>query len=542
MAADRSLSADPIQTETVSAPRAAFSESHLRRWSPWSASEDLQNLRLKRHKRSSNDETPKGPKGQTFYFVDSNSSSREKRAHVMRHHVQEKKRQQKHTRSGSDRKANGFFPYPPWEQKQAEMPERADSRPLDIVSSSRRGGHTPVLSSPSSRDQLSRQTPTPTTVASATPPIPSPKTLLDASRKDPFDSLPMNGPAERELADYWTNRLTYWSGQNKHLKDCAFKTAMNHPLTFQAVILLYCARWKSQLYNNSNAREVEYHLAQATRGAEDAAKGLVGMDSDSLAMAFGGLALQEDRFGSKDKARNYEETAVQILRTRTRPRSDRLAEVFLHYIRYIMMPPSPQTPLRLEDGQEWLVTFLRAAEGLMHAHNNESFLLSAPQRRTAFQMESPLFPLLSSGPRPSRVPLENRMYVVRDVPTQEITRSASLIYITAALWDFQDSPNKTARFLTYLQNIVKQHKLDRYPACESFIWYLLEENCDIDLKDSERGWSTGELLKIHKRLRPDLQFHYNETLFNFLMMTKPLRGVETFEKELLATFKVEEVF
>ena len=30
-----------------------------------------------------------------FYFVDSNSSSKEKRAHVMRHHVQEKKKQRK---------------------------------------------------------------------------------------------------------------------------------------------------------------------------------------------------------------------------------------------------------------------------------------------------------------------------------------------------------------------------------------------------------------------------------------------------------------
>lgn len=30
-----------------------------------------------------------------FYFVDSSSSSKEKRAHVMRHHVQEKRKQRK---------------------------------------------------------------------------------------------------------------------------------------------------------------------------------------------------------------------------------------------------------------------------------------------------------------------------------------------------------------------------------------------------------------------------------------------------------------
>ncbi|KAL2830909.1 hypothetical protein BDW59DRAFT_14721 [Aspergillus cavernicola] len=363
--------------------------------------------------------------------------------------------------------------------------------------------------------------------------------MLDASRKDPFGSLPTTSSTDMELADYWTNKLTYWSGQNKYLKDSAFKTSMNHPLSFEAVILLYCARWKAQLYNQSNTAEIDYHLANVTKGIEDAMAGHLKIDGDSLAMALAGLALQEDRFGDKEQAGKYEERAVQILRTR--PRSNGLAEVFLHYVRYIMMPPPPPAPTRQDDGQEWLVTFLRAAEGLMLSHNTESYLASAPPRRTAFQMESPLFSLLSSGPRPSRVPHDSRIYVVRNVPTQEITRTAALIYITAALWDYQGSPGKTARFLNYLQNIVKNHELDRYPACESFIWYLLEENCEVDLKDPERSWSTGELLKIHKQLRPDLQFQYNETLFSFLMLAMPIRGVEAFEKELLSSSQVEDL-
>jgi hypothetical protein len=354
--------------------------------------------------------------------------------------------------------------------------------------------------------------------------------MLGASRKDPFDVLPITS-SDMELADYWTNKLTYWSGQNKHIKDCAFKTAMAHPLSFRAVILAYCARWKAQLYNHSNAREIDYHLTNARKGVEDAVNGRIQIDGDSLAMAFAGLALQEDRFGSKEKAGEYEERAVQIFRAGAR--SSGLAEVFLHYVRYVMIP-SPQTLTRSENSQGWLVTFLRAAEDLMVSHNNENYLTFCPQRRIAFQMESPLFSLLSSGPRPSRVPHDSRIYVVRNVPTQEITRTAALIYITAALWDFQDSPGKTQRFLIYLNNLVKKHELDRYPACESFIWHLLEENCDIDLKDSERAWSTGELLKIHKRLPPDLQFQYNETLFSFLMLAKPIRGVEAFEKELAA--------
>ncbi|KAL5338573.1 hypothetical protein BJX70DRAFT_366226 [Aspergillus crustosus] len=527
---NRSLSADPVQIEAVAQPRAAPIESHLRR----SASEDIQNLGLKRQKRISNDDAAKS---QTFYFVDSNSSSREKRAHVMRHHVQEKRRQQRHShsRNGSEHTASGLvFPYTPWEDQEGESPERPDSRPL---SSPSLRSQTPLLSSPDSKDtRISRLKPA---IASKSPHPPSPVTLLSASRKDPFDSLPITRSADSELADYWTNRLTYWSGQNTYLKNCAFQTSMSHPLAFEAVILSYCARWKAQL-DDRHSSEVDYHLANVTKGIEDAASGRLKIDSDNLAMALAGLALQEDRFGSKEKAKTYEDRAIQMLRTR--PRSSGLTEIFLHYVRYVMMPLPPQDSASWEVGHHWLVTFLRAAEGLMVSHNTAEYLSSYPQRRTAFQMESPLFSLLSSGPRPSRVPHDSRKYVVRNVPTQEITRTAALIYITAALWDFQDSPGKITRFLIYLQNLVKKHQLDRYPACESFIWLLLEENCDLDLKDAERAWSTCELLKIHKQLRPNLQFQYNETLFSYLMLAKPIRGVDAFEKELVsASGRVEEV-
>ncbi|KAL4802405.1 hypothetical protein BDV18DRAFT_147432 [Aspergillus unguis] len=519
MAADRCLSADPMQAATIITPRSNLSETHLRR----SASEDLQSLTLKRQKRTSSGEPSKAhSKSQTFYFVDSNSSSREKRAHVMRYHVQEKRRQQRHPRSGGGSMA---LQYSPWEE--AESTD--DGQRLDTIPPPGRRDHPPILYT----KDIKRASVKPKAVQSPASPI----TILDASRKDPLDSQPFTSTADMELADYWTNRLTYWSGQNKHIKDCAFKTALAHPLSFQATILSYCARWKAQMYNHDNAQEIHYHVETAKKAVDDALNGRLNIDSDSLAMALAGLALQENRFGSEEEAEAYEEHAVQVLRTR--PRSSGLAEVFFHYVRYVMMPPPLQGLASWENSQEWLVTFLRAAEGLMLFHNNEEYLTSAPQRRTAFQMDSPLFSLLSSGPRPSCIPQDSRIYVVRDVPTQDFTRTAALIHITATLYDFQDSPNKSARFLIYLNDLVRKHELDRYPACESFIWHLLEENCDIDLKDPERAWSTGELLKIHKRLRPDLQFQYNETLFSFLMLAQPTRSVDNLEKELLATSRVE---
>lgn len=158
------------------------------------------------------------------------------------------------------------------------------------------------------------------------------------------------------------------------------------------------------------------------------------------------------------------------------------------------------------------MTFLRGAEELVKQQNTDTYLSAVPQRREAFQMENALFPLLSSGPRPSRVPQDSRKYVLESPPTQKISQSAALIYITAALWDFQDSPSKTRRFLDRLCSMVKEHELDRYPACETFLWLLLEEGYDPDLRDSERGWSTGALVEKLKQLRPDLQFHFNEML------------------------------
>ncbi|KAG2420095.1 hypothetical protein HFD88_004893 [Aspergillus terreus] len=495
---------------------------------PGPADEDLQPpVRVKKRKHLPVSEDPSS-KNQIFYFVDSNSSSREKRAHVMRHHVQEKRKQRKHSlpRSDPDKKAIRPFRYLPWEQKKVVLDESGKEviRPV--------GQSDPVDSDDPSSTRLP-------VLRSASCPaedhtLESPITLLDASRKDPFETLPIDHSTQDvELADYWIYRLTYWSGQNKHIKNSIFKAAMNHPLTFQAVVLAYCARWKTQLYNLKDSHEAETHVDEATQSIDRVMKGSMSIDVDTLALALTGMALHEERFGSKQIAQGHADRAVQILRPRAGSSSS--VGVFLHYVRYNLAPPQSQIG---ENGQQWLMAFLRSAEDLMLEHNTDAYLSAVPQRRLAFQMDSPLFPLLSSGPRPSQVPHDCRMYVVRNAPTQELSRTAALIYITKTLWDFQDSPGKTGRFLNYLRAMVKEHQLDRNPACETLIWLLLEERCDTDLKDAERGWSTGELLKMHKQLRPDLQFLFNEILFSLLMLTPPLRGIDAFENELYGA-KVE---
>lgn len=305
---------------------------------------------------------------------------------------------------------------------------------------------------------------------------------------------------------------------------------MQHPVSFQAVILAYCARWKAQLHGITDSKEVRRHVGQARKNIADATIGALPVPEDQLAMTMAGMALGEERFGNKTDARVYLDQAIRVLRPRSGLNMG--VEVFVQYVRYIMSPP-PGITMHSADWR-WLVTFLRGAEELMRKHSSPDYLQSTPQRREAFQMESPLFPLLSSGPRPSQVPHEFRVYVVRDDHIQEVSRSAALIFITAALWDFKDSADKTGRFLDYLRAIVEQHQLDRHPACETLLWLLLEQGCESDLRDPERAWSAGELLITHRLLRPDLQFQFNEILMSFLSLRTPIRGIEVFEQELQA--------
>lgn len=79
-------------------------------------------------------ESTNAPKNQHFYFVDQNSSSKEKRAHVMRHHVQEKRKQRKISRGASEQTPD-YTSYPAKkeagtvEQTRLESPSTAAQPP-----------------------------------------------------------------------------------------------------------------------------------------------------------------------------------------------------------------------------------------------------------------------------------------------------------------------------------------------------------------------------------------------------------------------------
>ena len=335
-------------------------------------------------------------------------------------------------------------------------------------------------------------------------------------------------PIEYVFIDDW-NRLSYWSGRNSFIKEKVFRRAARHPIPFQAVVLGYCSRWRARRTGIADHELINRYRTQT----ELAVNNPVGnrMDEDDLVMTLTGLALQEERYGEQAKASECVQRALQIQRNRTTI-PDGVCQAFLFFVLCVMIPRSYIISL---EGIRSLVDFLRRGEELMAQQNTAEYLAMVPQRATTFGYESDLYRLLASGPRPSRVPMSDRSYVVNKmVPTTDWTHSAALIYLLTALWSFRDSPSRSSRFLDYLTLIVRKYGLDRDDSCESLAFILTEEDCDYDLKASARVWSTAELLQIVKILPRDLQFRFNELILGQLMMISRNDCVDSFERDLYA--------
>lgn len=354
--------------------------------------------------------------------------------------------------------------------------------------------------------------------------------MLSAPIETVVKLLPMEiGPIEYELVDNWLHRLTYWSGQNSYVKERVFRRAMQHPVPFRSMVLSYSARWKAHRAGITNQHLIDHYATQTELAVNNPLDH--GMDEDDLVMTLAGLHVQEERYGDQTKAVEYVEQALRIQRNRiTLP--DPVCQGILFFVYCMMMPRSYMISL---EGMRSLVDFLRRGEVLVAEQNTQEYLVMVPQRASTFGYETELYQLLASGPRPSRVPMSDRSYVVNDVvPTTDWSRSAALIYIMTALWSLRHSPGRTSRFLNYLTAIVRQRGAYQDYSCESFVYMLMEEDCDYDLKDPHRLFLTAELLQIPKILPRDLLFRFNELVLGHLMMASRNDSVDNFERDLYA--------
>lgn len=333
---------------------------------------------------------------------------------------------------------------------------------------------------------------------------------------------------DHELAAYWTSRLAYWSGENSYMKDAVFRRAMQNPVTFQVVILAYCARYRDHCFGVSESPLSNRHTIQARQALDNYIQTASDPEDDNVAMAIAALSLQEERYGSKKRAARDIDSARQVMSSRLG--QNNVAETFLHYVHYLISPPDQPRDCGVVSP---LIGFLHLAERLMVDHRNAVFLSQVPERQHLFEIGSPLHQLLSSGPRPTRVSPENHRFVLKHRLIAETCRTAAVLYITMGLYDCQGSPEKCRRFLNHITTLIAERGLNRVPAVESFTWFLIEERwqvSDTDLRNPIRPTAVGDVLKYLKLLGPELQFHYTEALVEYLMLTNPTLSLSMFKK------------
>ncbi|KAK2736723.1 hypothetical protein FQN57_000571 [Myotisia sp. PD_48] len=468
---------------------------------------------------------------QEFFFVDGSTTNKGKRSHVMRHHIRSKKKERRKQSVPIDQetqlKEGKTVRILPWDIKpEQELPARDQIRPIAAIVSAtitlqRSNQPESVLANTPYKPQISWQSPTGSLRG---------RLLTGESKFDPFESLPIVLTDEaQKLADFWTSKLAYWSGQNTYMKIVVFKEAILNLMTFHSVILTYGARYEAHMAGHDDAGQAEAYVAAAERYLEQEITKSESPSDEKIVMALSSLALQEDRYGSKEKSARFMDDAME--RMRSRVGECPLHETIMHYARFTRSLPEPDVEIDPSDIAQ-LVGFIREAET---TKANIAYLTQEPMYITAFQFRSPLHLLLAAGPHPSHVPHDERKWVVKYGSLHEQCRIAALIYITAAMLDNRDSPIQCARFVNSMLMKVYERGLDRQPSTESLVWLLLEEPYDSpELKNPWRAWFVGNLMEIVKRLPHSLQFHFGEILLRILMLREPDLEVSTdkFEKEI----------
>lgn len=225
-------------------------------------------------------------------------------------------------------------------------------------------------------------------------------------------------------------------------------------------------------------------------------------------MVFTALSIQEARYGSRQKSSHYLDQAVRNLRSLE---GKRLAgDTYTHYARLTMF--KRDLPFDIKHASH-LLSFLRNAETLAFSHSTPPFTSTAPQRKAAFEYMTPLHSILSGGPHPSQVPEIERVWVWR-YELSNLCRVSSLVYLNKALWDQRNSPEGCIRYLDNLTANIYEHLEPNFPV-ESFSWLLLQDICDLDLRNPDRAWF---IMEGFKHIPQPLQFQFTELLLSFLML------------------------
>lgn len=464
---------------------------------------------------------PQKAQAKVFHFVDP-SDKKSARVHVMRHHLQEKKKLQTKRLESNLHSGRIGGSALPWRKKQSNLQQPSHLKPK----SSHLNEHQPLT-----EQALLPYDP----VRGIMHRVPSPRTMLSAARKDPFETLSLRlNDEEHDLVDCWNTTLRCPSGQqaDTYMVDNVFQYAIRHPLTLQSTILTYCARFRAQCFGFTETPQSQHHKALTAQRLSEYLAVASNPNDNNVAMVLISMAIQDELFGKREVA--HGQMAVIQRMMRERPGWHKLPEVYLHFSCYIMVP-HPQRGQIGTTQYTLLREFLRDVEWLSFEQSTASFKSQVSQRHNLFYPGSSLHNMLARQPSSTDGVDDKRFNATDDAPAsmQDLCRTACLIYINAALWDHRNSYEKTAKYLDYLAAVVNQHSLDRSPSPQLLTWLLIEDNAsDPHMRNHERAFLVDEILKIAKNLRRSLQIWFDETLLEFLMLRAVIPGVLEWESEI----------
>ncbi|KAM5433465.1 hypothetical protein MferCBS31731_007101 [Microsporum ferrugineum] len=507
--------------------------------------------------------TMKGNEGrQEFFFVDETSSKKGKRSHVMKHHVREKRKGSHGQLSISHEQHALNAANQPGGKRVIAPLSKSIMKPASTLTSDSNSARILLWlngreGQAGGEEKEERSGSVSSTLISTYPqPVKAMNLRVQpgAGTLDPFDTFPLRQSREvQKLADIWTSKLAYWSGQNRHLKTCVFQYALNDMATFHIVILTYSARFEACVFGHrkTGTETSRAYIAEAQRLLEDELqkeRRRKEADNDwsngNITMAMASLSVQEDRYGVPGQGWPYLEEALNRLRIETRKRAKKrqqrdwgVENTCTHYVRLIRGPGERTLRLALTPGEgDGLVSFLRHAESLRPSPSPDTSGEGgerAGKYLDAFRFHSPLHLILASGPIPTQVPHHERRYVIQSTTIGYQSRIASLMYIVAALLDLKEE-GKRARFINGLAMKVVEHGLDRERSAQTLLWILLEEGWHEDLRNGHRAWFVGDLMVAVNALGETLQFLFGEVLLRILMGRQADLEIssERFEREV----------
>ncbi|KKY13706.1 hypothetical protein UCRPC4_g06933 [Phaeomoniella chlamydospora] len=312
-----------------------------------------------------------------------------------------------------------------------------------------------------------------------------------------------------------------------HMKDVVWKYAASDKVTFQSTCLALTSGHRARfLPTESNIKSADYYARvtepdleiylRTTRDHEN-------VKAEKFTMVRTSQAMWEARFGSPERSHDYITAAITLVQQQQSMHP--VVVTWLHYAYYMSQFHAQPSSIRvLASDASMFAMFFQNAEQLSMHQGNHTWSNRVPLRRQLFKRRSPLWKLLSAPTRRSvevNEPLEDYPWVIMKSHKNgvaAIARLACLLYINATLLDLRWSYDHTAAYLKHLEDKVLVHEVDRYPSVEPFIWVLLEQEPNPEVRSHDRPLIVGKLLRISRKLRPEVCDWLSEVLLRNLSL------------------------